>query len=564
MCRLTRIGTVLFLVAVFVLVSPISSLAEPTTNLTANWGLEEPYNVYGTVNYGGATYNLSVADNWNRFPLDSEPRFMRSSDYAAMVGGMNEKSEGQSSQNLWSQEAFTAGVYQQISGVTVGKAYGAKASILTIYQTSASRTHDKMFKQVGLDPYGGTDPDSSDIVWGEQNGEDVYWREVRAATVAKAPTITVFARVISPNAVSVVYLNQVFMDAIVVAEAPTVNASSLPYAPSTFEVTWTNGQAAPGGTTGDPLQYDVQWKDNAGTDWTKWHGKASRISDVFGPNLPPAYTDPVVMGRTYYFRARAWQGYAPEGIRLYGPWPDGYDTATFVGYRPIEGYVFNNREYPVQGATVSISDTALSDISNDKGRYHLNPAVSGTYTLEVSHSEYKAPPWITTNYVTTTGSSVTFTLKPRDDAVTNGDFENNLVGWTPACTDTFTVTGRARSGAYSLIMSNTCSLSQTFSINGVYEPTLSFWYSAALSSGGWFTTSVYSSFAPTRTFSTTQSSGWTHQWLVLAESGTYSGTVEISFNVLSPTVVYLDEVSLGGGEHPFCIQIPILLLNCTP
>ncbi len=568
MCRLTKSGTVLFLVVVLVMF-PVSALAQPKAmdaNLTANWGLEDPYNVYGT--YGG--YNLSVANNWHRFPADSEPKFMRSSDYAAMVGGVNEKTEGSNSQNFWSQAPFTAGVYQQVGGVTVGKAYGAKASILTIYQTSASRTHGKMFKQVGIDPYGGTDPNSPNVVWGEQDGDDVYWRDMRAAAIAKATTITVFARVLSPEAVAGVYLNQVFIDAIVVAEAPTVSASSPPQAPSTFEVAWTNGQFAPGGT-GDPLQYDVQWKDNAGTDWTKWHGKASGTSDTFGPTLPPTRTEPLVVGHTYYFRARAWQKYKPEGIRLHGPWPDGYDTATLVGSRPIEGYVLTNREYPVQGATVSISGTAVSGTSDTQGYYNLNPAASGTYTLEVSHSDYEAPPWITTNYVTTIGSNVTFIMKPWDDAVTNGDFENGLSGWTPSCTGTFTVTRQARSGAYSLVMSNTmtntCRLSQLFPIREMYEPmyepTLSFWYSAALSSGGGVTVSAHSNFAPARVFSTAQSSGWTHQWLVLAEGGTYSGTVEISFDVVGPAVVYLDEVSLGGGEHPFYVDLPILLLNYT-
>ncbi len=248
-----------------------------------------------------------------------------------------------------------------------------------------------------------------------------------------------------------------------------------------------------------------------------------------------------------------------DEVSLGGEEPPVYDP------RPMEGYILNQREHPVPGATVSVSSAVftgtLSGMSDGKGYYIFTPTVSGLYTLEVSHSGYKSPPWIAANHLTATGSSVTFTLKPRNDAVVNGDFEDGLAGWTTSCPDAFTVTRQARSGAYSLVMSNTmsqtCGLSQTLSLNSVYTPTLSFWYSAALSSGSWFTARVSSSFTLTRSFSASQSGGWTHHWLALAENGPYSGTVEISFEVLSPTVVYLDEVSLDGGERPFYPPQPI-------
>ncbi|TEU20316.1 MAG: carboxypeptidase regulatory-like domain-containing protein [Anaerolineales bacterium] len=557
-----RIGLIALLVFLFLSPGPFSppapALAAGFVNFLTNPGLETFDASYG--DYDG--YELRVAQNWTAFKKSgATPNYMTNDEWANMTGGAAEHLEGDHSQMYWETGAFAAGIYQQVS-VEAGTDYAAQASILTIWETSASHTDDKMLKQVGIDPNGGTEPDSPDIVWGLARGKDVQWESVKTSATAISSTITLFVLVTSEASSSPSLRNQVFVDAVVLTEAPTASATSPALSTDlSFTVEWSGTPAY----SGDSLEYDVEYKVDDGS-WTFWKGKTGSTSAAFGPTSPTT----VEYGHTYHFRARGWEDYGYYGsikVKLPGVFADGSgDTSTSVG--GIYGYVRNHWGSPIGGATVTISGTASSTNTDGSGYYGLPllPA-EGSYEVTASHSAYSSPPPIAIDvYSTTTTIPLTFTLRPPDDVVVNGDFEGDLSGWTTTGTAPTVVTSPLRSGDYSLAMSGNSGITQAHSVSGMHEPNLSFWYKIVTSEttgNDSFRACLYqntpSDCTATFTVTPTADVDWSHQWLALGLDEVYTGSVGISFTLeqdgTEPTTVYLDEVSLGKG--PYQIYLPL-------
>jgi hypothetical protein len=131
---------------------------------------EAPYSQFQGV-------NCQVATGWHRFSYDGpEPCLMDTRVFASshLGGGWVERIEGSTSQMIVSSEPYTAGIWQQVSGLTPGAGYGFHAAMLTIFQTSAGDPDDgTMIKDVGIDPTGGTNPESSTVVWSEPDDHDL-------------------------------------------------------------------------------------------------------------------------------------------------------------------------------------------------------------------------------------------------------------------------------------------------------------------------------------------------------------------------------------------------------
>ncbi len=543
---------------------PLCVHAEPTANLTRNWSTERWNSPYGTYRHlNNTNWPLQVASDWHRFTQNGqEPRFMKDTVYADLfssLGAIPRHIEGNYSQNLWLGHPFTAGIYQQIA-VTPGKPYAAKAWMFSVYRTSASKTHDKIIKQVGIDPYGGTDPSSLNIVWGEPNGRDVEYVDVRTAAIARSSTITLFVRVTSLDDVYPDW-NAAWIDAVVLAQAPTVSASSPEFSDSTsFTVSWNNAQAAPGGSLLG--KYDVQYKDGANGQWVTWKSKKSSTQDTF-VGQP---------GHTYYFRARAWQRYEPEGIELYGAYSEQGDTHTTVG-RAVTGYVRGNTGYAVPGVTVAISETANSTVTDGQGRYQLLLPGAGSYHVLANSPYYQCPPPLPF----TVGSDtfivpITITVRPADDAVVNGDFETALSGtWTASGSPLPQIQGQeVRSGQSSLRLADGTTgspgsrIEQSFSVTGMYKPVLSFYAKLPqLSSGAHL---LVGRDSPLLTISSPYPD-WTHFYVPLDVDEIYTGTLTVFFQASSSSAmqVYIDEVSVGrspGG--PIKTYCPIILGQSSP
>lgn len=530
------------------------SAAAIDVNLTQNWGFEEGFKANG------------VGVGWYSFVLSGDVTFDNTIDYF-WPGA--EHTEGETSQLIISQTAFSAGVYQQISGVTPGVPYGAKAAMLTFFESSAPPTYPgTMHKIVGIDPYGGTDPESPNVVWSPIDAHDEGpWVDVRVGAVAQSATITLFVRVNCLEPVSdPSFDNQVFIDAVMLAEAPTVSASSpsISYSLS-FTVTWDNGQAAPGGHI---VKYDVQYKDDTQEVWTLWQDKTSATSAVFTG----------VEGHTYTFRARAWQKYTDwHNIRLLGAWSSG-DTSTLVTLTGgVEGYVRDNRDIRIHGSTVSILGTD-SSVETTGGHYHLVPPVPGTYHVAASSPGYGAPPEVRDVELYEPVVELDFTLRPRNDVISNGDFEEGLDGWETAAGSVVSptiVTDVVRSGGHSLALgldspsSGDCGITQSVHITAtMYEPTLSFWYRAPSADGTGddrFDVGIYHgdpmSYHPLSTVEPNEE--WAHAWFDLSA---YTGPAWICFNYhregAADMVVYVDEVSLGRASGgPITTHLPLVLAS---
>ncbi len=527
----------LLLLALVATASPPASGA--SVNLTQNWGFEEGFKANG------------VGVGWQRFVNHGDVTFANTIEYF-WPGA--EHTEGETSQLIISKTAFSAGLYQQLTGVTIGKPYAAKAAMLTFFESSAPPTNDgTMQKRVGIDPYGGTNPNSPNIVWSPIDAHDeAPWVDVRVAAVAKSTTITLFVRVNCLQPVSHPSLdNQVFIDAVMAAQAPTVSASSPPvsYSP-TFTVTWDNGQAAPGGYI---VKYDVQYKDDVNNTWALWQDRTRDTSAQFTGS----------MGRTYAFRARAYERYtAWHEIRLVGVWSNGDTTTKITTIGGVQGYVRDNRDIPLLHASATLVGTGLATDTRDGGQYHLAPSTSGACDVSASGLGYNAPPEVRDVGLQEDVVALDFTLRPADDAVLNGDFEDGLNNWQTVpggMVDPQVVDVGVRSGGYSLALgkdsatSGACGVTQTLVIPpATYMPTLSFWYRTPGGDGDdSFEVGIYHGDPWTyhSLSSIDPSEGWTHAWLDVSP---YNGTAWISFSYhredTQDFTVYLDEVSLGRAS----------------
>jgi hypothetical protein len=238
--------------------------------------------------------------------------------------GWVERIEGETSQLIVSTQPYSAGIWQQVAGLTPGIGYGFHAAMLTIYQTSAPPAVDgTMIKQVGIDPTGGTDPQAPTVVWSDPDDHDEGPWDInqRTAVYAQGPAMTVFVRVISPHGSGgLPFLNYSFLDSAILAQTPVVTASSPGLSPHPFfSVSWKDAQPAPGS---DELRwYDVQWLDEAEGVWRDWLTRTKDLRAAFAGDW----------GHTYRFRARVWQRY-PNGAHLYGPYrPQGDTSTTVVG-----------------------------------------------------------------------------------------------------------------------------------------------------------------------------------------------------------------------------------------
>ncbi len=451
--------------------------AAPDFQLLTNPGVEvydPPYDHYEGI-------ACQVASGWQRFwdEEQPEPCWMDCRVFAAshLGGGWVDRIEGDTSQLIVSTEPYTAGIRQTVTGLTPGAGYGFHAAMLTIFQTSAPPdVDDTMFKQVGLDPTGGTDPNAPTVVWSEADGHDANgWSiDLRAAAFAQAPTMTVFVRVISPYpSGGLPYINLSFLDSAILALTPVVSATSSAVSEATaFTVNWDNLVTAPG------LKrfkgYDVQWLDEVEGVWHGWLTGTMEVAATFAGE----------QGHAYRFRARAWQKYL-NGALLVSPYRPEGDSRTLVAGPRLVGQVLSTEGLPVIGATVAISGTDLAATSGAGGYYELLAQPSPeARSVTVGHPRWLAPPPVHGIVFGPTDTvTLTWTLRPLSDALVNGDFEAGLDGWSLA--NARTVSDTVHSGRLALALgggealSGTVAASQTVVLTDAWEPHLSFWYRAA-------------------------------------------------------------------------------------
>ena len=138
-----------------------------------------------------------VPEGWWPFVLSGHPAFDRASDTPKPP-----------SLRIWSDgEPFVAGVYQEVSGVQPGATYVAGIG-WAVFQS----TGPEMGRAIGIDPRGGKDPASPDVVWSTEVWEKRRINpELVVSAVAQSERLTVFVRVNHPRSYGA---DEAFLDAV--------------------------------------------------------------------------------------------------------------------------------------------------------------------------------------------------------------------------------------------------------------------------------------------------------------------------------------------------------------
>jgi hypothetical protein len=529
-------------------------------NLLTNGGFETFSDIPGRTWDG---INEKVGTGWNYFYIPSATRLSKlhwfsSTDFTARFNPGEDPYELEggngSAQNMWSAYEFDAGIYQRVTGLTTGTVYAFDVPLVTYWRGPGYPPSDGIMKKwVGIDPYGGTDPTSPNVIWSDVNSQDKAWIYMDIAARAESDAMTFFVRIQAPenDSVNHVDLDMVYIDAAKADLAPTVNLDATASgADVTFS--WT-GSAAPGW---DLKGVEVQYRDELDGMWQTIQGKTGDGNSSY-PLSGQA-------GHTYTVRARPWQTMVEtynSDIDMPGLWVE--KSVTLGG--AFSGYVRNHFDMGIGGATVSIAGTGSSTSSDPGGFYGLVPPAYGSpYPVSASASGYKSPLPITATVANATSiTPITFTLKPANDAIQNGDFESDSSDWTLSGVGSATVfSGGHRSGKASLELTGPIILTQAADLSGVYNPTLSFWYNPSLTGGDSFevTLSQGSTLLASKVFTESTTVGWQHAWLALDQTSQYTGTLTVSFH-LTGGQVSLDEVSLGNGPHT--LFLPVILQSAT-
>jgi hypothetical protein len=153
-----------------------------------NAGFEEGWREVGGVG------ELKVANHW--FPwwhqTDTRPEFK----IATLDVDAHRVHSGSAAQQWFNTYAtHTGGIYQPLRNVTVGKTL-----VLTAFVQAFSRNDDRNWRQsdgryrmrIGLDPYGGTDPEGQDVVWSQEVQPYDQWFPLRVETPSRSDRCTIF------------------------------------------------------------------------------------------------------------------------------------------------------------------------------------------------------------------------------------------------------------------------------------------------------------------------------------------------------------------------------------
>jgi hypothetical protein len=221
------------------------ALAQEPENLIANWSFEDGFYPYPM---GGGVANCWVAFVEETIPPGTPPIF-RLTGY----DDFPEAIEGIHAQRIWSDgTGFIAGIHQQVPGVIPGVAY--QAWVVWAPVKSSGTDEFIMGREIGLDPYGGTDSRSPDIVWSPEiwGYDKKQFELLKVSAVAQAGTITVFLRVDNhvTHGQDEIFFDAVFL--IVDPDQPTATPTPVPPTPTDTPLLLTSAPVPPTSTPTTP------------------------------------------------------------------------------------------------------------------------------------------------------------------------------------------------------------------------------------------------------------------------------------------------------------------------
>ncbi|MGD2040128.1 MAG: hypothetical protein PVH11_04835 [Anaerolineae bacterium] len=119
---------------------------------------------------------------------------------------------GAPAQRIWSDGgSWTAGLLQQVP-VTPGKGYTARIDW-------AAPSVPDIERRIGVDPFGGTDPLSPQVVWGPSEWAEVRMPNLYASAYAETNLLTVFVWTHHPRSYGA---DEIFLDAVTLIEDPNM------------------------------------------------------------------------------------------------------------------------------------------------------------------------------------------------------------------------------------------------------------------------------------------------------------------------------------------------------
>ncbi len=533
-----------------------------------NGGFNNPFSDISSRTWNGQTEK--IATGWSHFYIDANTyrssenapklHWMSSAQFGSTFGGLDYHIEGDAAQVLWSSYDFEGGVYQQVSGLTPGQAYKFFIKMTTYWRGPGfPDTNGVMVKQVGVDPYGGTDPTSPNVVWSNTNADDKAWVGLEAVATAETGTMTVFAKVQAPENdsynhtdLNMVYFEDSRLD--YVADGPetvlTVNTAG-----TTVNLSWVGSVAAGWALRG----HEVQYRDQAGGDWITLQSKISQLT-------AGSFTGEA--GHTYDIRARTWQ--TNGSIELPGQWDE---TTAFTG-NAVVGRVMDHAGVGLNGVSLSVVGHPTTTVSSN-GHYVL---VTGPGTFDIVAADSNglvAPPTATVSVPANDIGEFDFTFRPdgTGQGLQNNDLETDLSHWqvsdgapSPGGAAAGISGAATHTGSGSLLISQTVQISQTCVVTGMQNPLLSFWYKADApftvellgDPGGLSMQAVDLSRIQTQTLAAT--ANWQHLTVDWPATGVYSGEIGVNFSYNGTNAnIFIDEVSLAAG--PYKTYLPILLKN---
>jgi hypothetical protein len=179
-CSLIQAVVRLAVVAVLLVAFAPAARSEPA----------QPQNGTNLLNNPGFETNSSgqLADGWTAWPGvgDTAPEYYESATAHSGVRSQQVKSKP--------AQIHYGGFYQQVStGIIVGNA--VSFSIWHDWPNDPKDGSQSVKVWIGLDPYGGTDPNSSNVVWTADNQYATdYYQQLSLVTTAMNTTVTVFTR----------------------------------------------------------------------------------------------------------------------------------------------------------------------------------------------------------------------------------------------------------------------------------------------------------------------------------------------------------------------------------
>lgn len=233
--------------------------AAAVLSLAANGWCQTLLNPHFATPYNCSDANTCVANSWTPYRILQNPQF-KQSDFEQMPGGPG----GQvSCQQIWADwSAYEAGIYQRITGATPGQTYRLSGWMLSIYKHGAVQTppyqDGYIFQKIGIDPTGGTNPSSANIVWSWDDLRDRVWREIWVDATAQGSAITVFARTRNTAAATNCLS---FFDAFGLRAADPVRITNLNIRPGLTDMTFTWTTDVPADSKVNYVRYRGSSKD---------------------------------------------------------------------------------------------------------------------------------------------------------------------------------------------------------------------------------------------------------------------------------------------------------------